>query len=47
MSDEAINPDAYVPPPEGWVQIPIRRGVFEISRLLDLRDLWGGRIIGG
>lgn len=35
------------PPPEGWVQIPIRRGIFEITRLLDLRDKCGGRIIGG
>lgn len=35
------------PPPEGWVQIPIRRGIFEITRLLDIRDKCGGRIIGG
>lgn len=35
------------PPPEGWVQIPIRRGLFEITKLLDLRDQCGGLIIGG
>jgi len=35
------------PPPTGWIQIPIRRGIFEITRLLDLRDKCGGRIIGG
>jgi len=47
MSDETEKEEKYVPPPEGWVQIPIRRGVFEITRLLDLRDKCGGRIIGG
>src|ERR1700744_1099680 len=35
------------PPAESWVQVPILRGVFEITRLLDLCDMWGGRIIGG
>lgn len=47
MSESPINPEAYIPPPEGWVQIPIRRGIFEITRLMDLRDKCGGRIIGG
>lgn len=44
MSEEN---ETHEPPPEGWVQIPIRRGIFEITRLLDLRDKCGGRIIGG
>jgi hypothetical protein len=35
------------PPPEGWVQIPCVRGIFEITPLLDLLDIYGGRIIGG
>lgn len=41
------NKERRTPPPEGWVQIPVRRGLFEISRLMDLRDKCGGRIIGG
>ena len=45
--DELAVTEKTTPPPEGWVQIPIRRGVFEITRLLDLRDKCGGRIIGG
>lgn len=49
MNGEPQNEDAkeHAAPPEGWVQIPIRRGIFEITRLLDLRDKCGGRIIGG
>lgn len=44
---EQDKSEKQAPPPEGWVQIPIRRGIFEITRLLDLRDKCGGRIIGG
>jgi hypothetical protein len=47
MSKTETKEEKYTPPPEGWVQIPIRRGIFEITRLLDLRDKCGGRIIGG
>jgi hypothetical protein len=49
MSEQKMSEQQqeHLPPAEGWVQIPIRRGVFEISRLLDLRDKCGGRIIGG
>lgn len=49
MADETeIEPiEDNTPPPEGWVQIPVRRGIFEITRLLDLRDKCGGRVIGG
>ncbi len=39
--------ESNTPPPEGWVQIPIMRGVFEIEPLLDLCDKHGGKIIGG
>lgn len=46
-SEPAKASEKPAPPPEGWVQIPILRGVFEITRLLNLRDLCGGRIIGG
>lgn len=34
-------------PLEGWVQIPIRRGLYEIEALLDGCDRWGGLVIGG
>ena len=34
-------------PLEGWVQLPILRGVFEIEPILNLLDIHGGRIIGG
>lgn len=47
MNDEPEEKSNQEPPPEGWVQIPVRRGIFEISRLLDMRDEYGGRIIGG
>lgn len=47
MTEPMTEPEKPTPPPEGWVQIPIRRGIFEITRLLDLRDKCGGRIIGG
>jgi len=45
--NEQTEQKEHTPPPEGWVQIPIRRGVFEITKLLDIRDKCGGRIIGG
>lgn len=44
---EETQAEEYQPPPEGWVQIPVRRGIFEITKLLDIRDRCGGRIIGG
>lgn len=34
-------------PLEGWVQIPVLRGMFEIAPLLDLCERIGGTIIGG
>lgn len=34
-------------PPEGWVQIPAMRGLYEIAPLMDICDRIGGRIIGG
>lgn len=34
-------------PLEGWVQIPVRRGIYEIEPLLNGCDSWGGMIIGG
>lgn len=55
MSDEtesnAVPPaedvETNTPPPEGWVQVPVRRGLFEIEPLLKTCELIGGRIIGG
>ncbi len=35
------------PAPEGWIQIPCVRGIFEINPVFDLLDKTGGRIIGG
>lgn len=50
MSEENQTADAgneNQPPPEGWIQIPVLRGVYEIEPLLNLCDTIGGRIIGG
>lgn len=44
-SEQEQQPAA--PPPEGWVKIPVRRGLFEITRLMDLRDRLGGVFMGG
>jgi len=35
------------PPAEGWVQIPVMRGMIEVEPIMDLLDKYGGRIIGG
>ncbi len=34
-------------PLEGWVQIPVLRGLYEVAPLLDLCERIGGTIIGG
>lgn len=34
-------------PLEGWVQIPVLRGIYEVDPLLNGCDSWGGMIIGG
>lgn len=45
--EEAFAEEKPAPPPEGWIQIPVRRGLFEITRLMDLRDRLGGVFMGG
>lgn len=47
MENTETKTKVYVEPPTGWVQIPIARGVFEVSCLLDLCDSLGGYLIGG
>lgn len=34
-------------PAEGWVQVPVLRGIFEVEPVLRLCALFGGRVIGG
>ena len=46
LVDEPSIPK-YKEPETGWVQVPIIRGIYEISCLLDLCDQFGGTIIGG
>jgi len=47
MSEPEIEINEPTEHPEGWVQIPVMRGLFEITPLLDLCDKLGGKIIGG
>lgn len=44
---ELNDKESTEPPPEGWVQVPCMRGIYEIEPVLDLLDKHGGRIIGG
>lgn len=48
-NDELTNTDSPTTetPPEGFIQIPAMRGLFEIAPLMDICDRIGGRIIGG
>lgn len=47
LSEPLEHEEKSAPPPEGWIQIPVRRGLFEITRLMDLRDRCGGIFMGG
>jgi hypothetical protein len=47
MNETEIEINEPTVHPEGWVQIPVMRGLFEITPLLDLCDKLGGKIIWG
>lgn len=47
LSEPLEQEEKPAPPPEGWIQIPVRRGLTEIARLLDIRDRLGGVFMGG
>lgn len=46
MSDENQT-ESEEKPPEGWIQIPILRGIYEIEPVINLLDIHGGKVIGG
>lgn len=47
MNDDVESGNETETPPDGWIQIPAMRGIFEVEPILDLLDKHGGKIIGG
>lgn len=49
MNEDIENPETEdkEPPPTGWTQVRVLRGIFEIAPILDLIDRLGGVVLGG
>lgn len=45
--DQDISEQENEKPAEGWIQIPVLRGIFEIEPILNVTDEVGGVVLGG